>query len=408
MGNNISAFATNSLSSVEDWMKTTQGNLTGSSRVGFIESRIMYDGGVTTIKNAPTLSKDGIQIAEQVLDTGYTVLNLSKHGDFVSSTEATHFAIQGDGMFMVTNKEGEIFYTRDGEFYENIQGQLVNSQGLVLVDSATAINMGLPYTPPAVTTQMLNNRDTGWTPLSFENTNGYAPWCLSGAGNISEYTVQAKKTFFLDGSKITGSETMTFGCDNLGYVIVNGNLVTPTGFGGWVTPTTLSIGQYLKDGANTILIQGTNVGAAANPAGFSMGGVINAGVNGTSVNLQSNATWAARAYSSFDLNPPKADAFATTEDDIVLADTSKKEKFEYSMYGATVFQAPLLSQSDFKIDGSEKQNLGKVLSKMLEASNVNVAQNLTEMALLGKVYNGFVQLIKAYNGTVDEVLSLLR
>jgi len=277
-----------------------------------------------------------------------------------------------------------------------------------LVDSATAINMGLPYTPPAVTTQMLNNRDTGWTPLSFENTNGYAPWCLSGAGNISEYTVQAKKTFFLDGSKITGSETMTFGCDNLGYVIVNGNLVTPTGFGGWVTPTTLSIGQYLKDGANTILIQGTNVGAAANPAGFSMGGVINAGVNGTSVNLQSNATWAARAYSSFDLNPPKADAFATTEDDIVLADTSKKEKFEYSMYGATVFQAPLLSQSDFKIDGSEKQNLGKVLSKMLEASNVNVAQNLTEMALLGKVYNGFVQLIKAYNGTVDEVLSLLR
>jgi len=281
---------------------------------------------------------------------------------YIDPFHTTSFAIQGNGYFMLTDKEGKIYYTKDGVFYENIQGQLKNSQGLILVDAATAINMGLPYTAPAVTQTMINNRDTGWTPLSFVNTNGYVPWWLSGAGMNGNYTIQVKKTFFLDGSKITGNETMIYGSDNYSYVIINGHLLTPTAYNTWISYKTISIGSYLKDGANTILIQGSNVEAQANPAGLYISSIINAGINGTSVNLETNSTWAARAYSTYDINPPQDNAFATTVNDIVLADTDETASLEASIYGATILQAPQLSMSDFTIDLSEKQNLGKVIS----------------------------------------------
>jgi len=416
MSSNISALATRSLAAVEDWMKTTQGNVTGSSRVGFRESDIMYKGGTTIIKDAPTSSTDGLQIGEQTLSTGYTVLNF-KQGDIVDSTEDVHMAVQGDGFFLLMNQNtGELFFTRDGEFHIS-SGQMVNTNGLLVVDRAIAINLGLVTAAqiPAPTVDEVNSNNTGWQP--YEMGNNWFPY-ISGtnydeAGSYQYQSVDIRKTFFLNGANIPSSANLTVTVDDDAYLFVNGQQV-----GGIINIGShpIDIASYLHDGANTIALQAIEYGG---------GDYIATSGTIAGVDMSTNSTWAASISKAgytgtTKTNPsnprpsPPADyndefLLKENEKGMVLANTTQLNKLEYSRYGATVFQAPQLSiATDCVIDLPEQKGLGKVLSKKLEASNVDLASNLTKMSLLGKVYNGFVQLIKAYNETVDEALSIIR
>lgn len=52
-------------------------------------------------------------------------------GSLSTSTSPSDFAIQGDGFFIVSGNEGNL-YTRDGSFVLNSQSELINSQGLRL------------------------------------------------------------------------------------------------------------------------------------------------------------------------------------------------------------------------------------------------------------------------------------
>jgi flagellar basal body rod protein FlgG len=93
-------------------------------------------------------------------------------------------------------------------------------------------------------------------------------------------------------------------------------------------------------------------------------------------------------------------------------------ELQYSKYGSTYYNAPTALSVKTIINGTDNnydrrdpanQPSGSMLwDHSLEASNTDQARNLTEMAALGKMYNGFVQMIKAYNGTLDEILGFIR
>jgi len=414
---NISFLATQSLSAIEDWMKTAQGNVIGSTQVGFKENQVMYNGGQTQILSPPDLIKAGIQIAEQSLATTYTSLNWNI-GDLVSSTEPTHLAIQGDGLFMVLDKSGNVFYTRNGEFFQNAEGKFVNSQGLMLVDRALAINLGL-YTPTTPTVAEINTNTAGWQ----KHTGNWFPYVAGTnyeeAGSYQNMTIVSKYTFPLDKSKIVGNETIDMRSDNAGYVVVNGHVITASDVlsgpypGEWNADTRMNIGPYLKDGLNTIMIQSSEFGGGETSRLFNATFTdLNANDVGTT-----NGKWATEIHPSgfVGATPPDGDLIAKANSvnlsnkDIVIAKTSKMDQLEYSKYGAVIFQrASSLPQSDFTVDLPEKNGLGKVLPNKLESSNVNLASNLTDMAALGKMYNAFVQLVSVYNTALDEVINLIQ
>jgi len=418
MSGNISVLATRSLAAVDDWMKVAQANLTGTSRVGFRESRVMYDGGVTTIKESPTLTTDGFQIAEQTLKSGYTVLNF-RQSDLVESTEDSHMAVQGEGFFLLMNQEtGELFFTRDGEFHMN-SGHLVNNDGLVVVDRAIAINLGLipsaTSTIPPITADELNSNNTGWQPFT-GNWLPYQSGSVYDEGGTYQYqTINLRNTFFIPNSTTIGAtENVTVNVDDAAYLFVNGVQV-----GGIMNigATTRNIAQYLHSGANTIAVQaveyagGEFVSVTGTVAGINVG----TGASQWAVSISPQGYTA-----STKSNPPASPPVAPTdymaeflikdnEKGMILANTTQLEKLQYSRYGATVFEAPQLSiTADCILDLAEQQGLGKVVNRTLETSNVDQAKNITEMSLLGKVYNGFVQLIKAYNSTVDDILGMIR
>lgn len=94
------------------------------------------------------------------------------------------------------------------------------------------------------------------------------------------------------------------------------------------------------------------------------------------------------------------------------------DEIKYSRYGSTIYEAPTATYYKTIINGSadimDRRDTtsaygGSILQQgYLEASNTNVNKNITELAELGKIYQGFVQVIKVYNSNLDEVLSFVK
>lgn len=309
---NFSLLATKSMHSVDSWLATIQANLNGSTRNAFKESEITYGGNITYQLKNNRPEKAGEQIAEQVLTTGHTRVNWNQ-GSMVSSTQDTHFAIQGEGFFAVTSTAGiagnpaalvaktgsdltyfgnKVYLTRDGEFHFAIV-PTISATDPVLVDKN-----GLAVLSDAVPTI---------------------------TDNIYHFVM--KSAF-----------------DSL-----------PTGNGsGGLNRERPSIVQPSYDASNSLA-----------PATIT------------------------------DLN-----------------------ELQYSSYGSTYFEAPTANSVKTIVNGTD--NIldrtfpggavanSTLIESQLEASNTKVEKNIVEMSVLGKVYNGFVQVIKMYNANIDEMLNFIR
>lgn len=313
----LSLFATQSMQAIDDWLKVAQGNLTGATRTSFKESIIMYLGGVTSVAEAPTNKSYGKMMAEQALNTGYTRIDW-RQGEIVSSTQESHFAVNGEGFFLVVDPKVRInlnspavtnpmpttgvYLTRDGEFSWRIGSDI--NPGLAANELYLVTKEGL---------LVLADKDDG-TP--------------AGGGGLSDniYTAITKTEF---DNQVPDPITNIYK--------VRPSVVQPTG----EVPNT----------------------AAPN--------------------------------SAFDY-----------------------DMLRFSKYGSTVFKTEGVRSIKTIVNGTSEVLTSRdldgpnfrsqLIEKSLEASNTDTAANVTEMALLGKVYNGFVQLIKVHNGAMDEILGFIR
>lgn len=77
----------------------------------------------------------GTQIGMGVLNSATT--RMFQQGDFQSTENPFDVVIEGDGFFQVQRPDGQIGYTRDGSFKTDGNGQLVTSDGLLLIPQIT-------------------------------------------------------------------------------------------------------------------------------------------------------------------------------------------------------------------------------------------------------------------------------
>ncbi|MCI5969346.1 flagellar basal-body rod protein FlgG [Helicobacter sp.] len=101
-----------------------------------------------------TLSPTGIEIGLGVRPTA--VQKIFSQGNFKETEQNLDVAITGNGFFQIELPDGTIAYTRDGSFKRDDEGNVVNSQGYLLVpnitipDDATQINIGTDGTVTVV------------------------------------------------------------------------------------------------------------------------------------------------------------------------------------------------------------------------------------------------------------------
>ncbi len=104
---------------------------------------IQYAGSSTS---ETTLSPTGIEVGLGVRPTA--VQKIFSQGNFKETEQNFDIAITGNGFFQIELPDGTIAYTRDGSFKRDDEGNVVNSQGYLLVpnitvpDDATQLNIG--------------------------------------------------------------------------------------------------------------------------------------------------------------------------------------------------------------------------------------------------------------------------
>ena len=101
-----------------------------------------------------TLSPTGIEVGLGVRPT--SVQKIFSQGNFKETENNLDIAITGNGFFQIELPDGTIAYTRDGSFKLDDEGNVVNSQGYLLVpnitipDDATQVNIGTDGTVSVV------------------------------------------------------------------------------------------------------------------------------------------------------------------------------------------------------------------------------------------------------------------
>lgn len=207
----------------------TSNNLANANTIGFKKVRAEFqDLMYRTAKQAGTPMQSGTQmpVGTQI---GMGVHNsatarMFSQGDFQQTENPYDMVIEGDGFFQIQLPDGQIAYTRDGAFKVDGNGQMVTSEGMLLVPQITvpAGASGFAVTPEgAVTVQQGNNISTiGQITLArFINPAGltaigknlFTPTPASGDAVVANPSTEgfgALKTGFIEMSNVKVVEEM--------------------------------------------------------------------------------------------------------------------------------------------------------------------------------------------------------
>jgi len=110
-------------------MEITANNLANATTPGFQRSRLMFVDYLTKSDRMERAFDEDIAFVQDIAQARVT-----EEGQFVPTGNSLDFAIQGEGYFVIDTPLGER-YTRNGQFTIGVDGDLVTSQGLKVMDA---------------------------------------------------------------------------------------------------------------------------------------------------------------------------------------------------------------------------------------------------------------------------------
>ncbi|EPP5328490.1 flagellar basal-body rod protein FlgG [Vibrio alginolyticus] len=135
-------------------MTAISNNLANVNTVGFKRDRVVFEDLFYSIQRQPGAQVDqvnelpsGIQLGSGVRVVG--TQKVFTQGNTQNTTQELDLAVMGQGFFQIENSDGQIMYTRNGQFHRNSEGLMVNSQGLPLEpqiqipDNAVSFSVGV-------------------------------------------------------------------------------------------------------------------------------------------------------------------------------------------------------------------------------------------------------------------------
>ncbi|KFZ38197.1 flagellar basal body rod protein FlgG [Shewanella mangrovi] len=210
-------------------MTTISNNLANVSTVGFKKDRAMFQDLFYQVQRQPGTQADELnQVPSGIqLGTGVRINGTQKQfteGSFETTDNQLDVAIAGQGFFQIESPDGEILYTRNGQFQLNSESLLVNSDGLPLAqniaipDNTTKVTIGKDGTVTAVVAGNANPQNIGQIQtVNFVNPTGlealggnlYRETAASGApiegvpgqdalGELQQFTVEGSNVSVVD------------------------------------------------------------------------------------------------------------------------------------------------------------------------------------------------------------------
>jgi len=221
MGVNALFTAVSGLDSNQTYLGVIGNNIANSNTIGFKSSSPIFENLVSQTLSGTSNSQEGLGTDVFSIQQQFT------QGAMENTSNPLDMAVDGNGFFIVQAPNGSTYYTRNGTFSENANGQIVDSTGQNVVMGYTLNSAGIATsgTPSPITL----------------NTGAIAPLATTTAtltanldSNISPQTTPTTTTGYFMGGYITGNYST--GTTTLN---VSGMVNTPANGG----PTSLLIGN---------------------------------------------------------------------------------------------------------------------------------------------------------------------
>ncbi len=124
----------NGLRSFSTAVSVVSDNIANANTIGFKANTIRFCDFVAGYYSTVSAFNDREGSGSRPL----AILTNFAQGPIINTSNWSDLAINGKGFFGVRDTSGNIYYTRDGGFYVNTQGKLVNYLGMSVLDSSGA------------------------------------------------------------------------------------------------------------------------------------------------------------------------------------------------------------------------------------------------------------------------------
>jgi len=383
-------------------MDVVSNNIANVNTTGFKSSSVVFEDTLSqTMKNAasPTTVAGGMNPAQVGLGVQLGAISTNfGQGSAQNTGKSTDLMIQGDGFFMVRNG-GETQYTRSGAFTFDTNGSLVNPEGLVVqgwlgangvvntdnvpVDIVIPANKQLPPTPSTKVAMQGNITAGTTTPMTLGATVYDA---MGNAHTLSiAFASNTPPAFDITVTDATDPANPVTGTGNVGFTttgaydpaastaptltLADGTAITfdTTGLTQYGGPKTMGVTSI--DGASSGTLQQFQIGAD--------GAVLGIFNNGQKLTI------AKLALANFN-NPPGL------------------EKIGNSAYRSTFNSG--LSQVGTPGSGGR----GQLLGGSLEMSNVDLAQEFTNLIIAQRGFQANSRVITTSDQMLQDLVDLKR
>jgi fagellar hook-basal body proteins len=121
MGANALFTAVSGLNANQTYLGVIGNNIANSNTIGFKSSDPIF-------QNLVSQTLSGVSSSQEGLGTSvYSIQQQFGQGALETTSNPLNMAVDGSGFFIVQSPNGSTYYTRNGQFSENAQGQIVDS-----------------------------------------------------------------------------------------------------------------------------------------------------------------------------------------------------------------------------------------------------------------------------------------
>ncbi|HEJ9485704.1 flagellar hook protein FlgE [Proteus terrae subsp. cibarius] len=346
-----------------------------------------------------------------------------KDGSITTTNRPTDVAISGGGFFRIEDQNGGVFYSRNGEFGKNKDGFLTNMQGMrvtgypvQVVDGKNVVQKGATPTPIVIPTDMMNASATDKINMAVNLNSGEekpakAPFdskdgdTYNFSTNVTTYDSLGNEhnlnLFFV---KTNDNEWKVYGQDT--STKTAGGAPTPHQDLGTLKYTNAGVLEsYTKTDMNIASLNGS----AAGTIELDFTGSTQQKVSESSVSKLAQNGYQAGEFTNFRIE----------QDGSIMATYSNQQSQVVGQIALANFAnaGGLSSQGDnmwSETNGSGSPIVGvagsgvfgKLTNNALEASNVDMSQELVNMIVAQRNYQSNAQTIKTQDQILQTLVSL--
>jgi flagellar hook protein FlgE len=427
-------------------LQNISGNIANSQTTGYKETNTSFQDLVST-------AALGQQTAGSVFASSTSTNTVQ--GTIQNTTVSTDMAIEGDGYFVVgqaqggagtstTQFSGVDYYTRRGDFQTNQNGYLVNGAGYYLMGTPVNPATGNPTTstpqilqfdnnfiPAQATTQISYQANLASTPSTgpLVTADYTVDPTVAGTGTVVANDETVFNSQSLNGGSVTAydaagnsvdvqlrwAQTATSGSGNTWQLFYQTNSAATGTQVAWQNAGTSftfnAAGQLTSPSSPTITLSGLTVN------GDNIGNVaVNFGTNGLTQYASSGGTVAVNNLTQNGFAAGQLQSLSVDTQNQVVGSFSNGQTIALADITVATFNGenalqPLNGEAYAATPESGNPNYsatGKVVGSSLEASNVDIATQFSQLIVAQQAYSANARVMTTSNQMIQSLLQVIQ